>query len=337
MESAKPDLCFPGLFLVSFFTTLPMSKYSCSPTLDVDRRSITSAGVHFNHRVAQSHRLSFDPVRPDPAPLDPTDASPAQARRHQPGLGVEVSAGAHRSGDRVRRGVVSFVRRSPRMNVSQQRAMNTLASTYLIDVPRDATSTSVAPGSRLDLPAVFGRTAPLTVEIGVGSGDVLAALAAAHPERDFIGFEVYLPSIATTLNKLENAGAGNARVIMADATAGLEHLFGPADLDELWTFFADPWHKKRHHKRRIVNPDTARLVTSRLRPGGLWRLATDWDDYAHWMLEVLSAEPLLKPVDAGPDGFSPRWPERPVTRYENKGLTAGRTIHDLTWRRVDGS
>jgi tRNA (guanine-N7-)-methyltransferase len=78
-------------------------------------------------------------------------------------------------------------------------------------------------------------------------------------------------------------------------------------------------------------------VTSRLRPGGLWRLATDWDDYAHWMLEVLSAEPLLKPVDAGPDGFSPRWPERPVTRYENKGLTAGRTIHDLTWRRVDGS
>ena len=124
---------------------------------------------------------------------------------------------------------------------------------------------------------------------------------------------------------------------MADATAGLDHLFGPADLDELWTFFADPWHKKRHHKRRIVNPDTARLVTSRLRPGGLWRLATDWDDYAHWMLEVLSAEPLLKPVDAGPDGFSPRWPERPVTRYENKGLTAGRTIHDLTWRRVDGS
>ncbi|GAE67584.1 tRNA (guanine46-N7-)-methyltransferase [Cutibacterium acnes JCM 18909] len=170
-----------------------MSKYSCSPTLDVDHRSIASAGEHFHHRVAQSHRLSFDPVRPDPAPLDPTDASPAQARHHQPGLGVEVSAGAHRSGDRVRRGVVSFVRRSPRMNVSQQRAMNTLASTYLIDVPRDATSTSVAPGSRLDLPAIFGRTAPLTVEIGVGSGDVLAALAVAHPERDFIGFEVYLP------------------------------------------------------------------------------------------------------------------------------------------------
>lgn len=245
-----------------------MSKYSCSPTFDVDRRSITSAGEHFNHRVAQSHRLSFDPVRPDPAPLDPTDSSPAQARRHQPGLGVEVSAGAHRSGDRVRRGVVSFVRRSPRMNVSQQRAMNTLASTYLIDVPRDATSTSVAPGSRLDLPAIFGRTAPLTVEIGVGSGDVLAALAAAHPERDFIGFEVYLPSIATTLNKLENAGASNARVIMADATAGLDHLFGPADLDELWTFFADPWHKKRHHKRRIVNPDTARSSVGPLSPEG---------------------------------------------------------------------
>ena len=120
--------------------------------------------VQRTHSVTQSHRLSFEPVRPDSAPPDPSqpaDASPAQDRRHQPGLGVEVSAGTHRSGDRVRRGVVSFVRRSPRMNVSQQRAMNTLASTYLIDVPRDATSTSVAPGSRLDLPAIFGRTAPL--------------------------------------------------------------------------------------------------------------------------------------------------------------------------------
>lgn len=247
------------------------------------------------------------------------------------------SAGAHRSGDRVRRGVVSFVRRSPRMNVSQQRSMDTLASTYMIEVPRDATSTSVAPGAHLDLPKIFGRTAPLTVEIGTGSGDVLAALASAHPERDFIGFEVYLPSAASTLTKLHAARATNARIILADAAAGLDHLVEPGEVDEIWTFFADPWHKKRHHKRRIVNPDMARLVASRLRPGGLWRLATDWDDYATWMLGVLSAEPLLKPVNTGPDGFSPRWDERPVTRYEKKGLAAGRVVHDLTWRRAEKS
>lgn len=242
---------------------------------------------------------------------------------------------------------MSFVRRSPRMNISQTRAMERLTDRYLLDVPRDTTSTSVAPGARLDLEKVFGRRAPLTVEIGSGSGDTLAAVAAAHPDRDFIGFEVYLPSIATTFNKLEDAGVSNARIVMADAAAGLEHLLGPGDLDELWTFFPDPWHKKRHHKRRIVNPDIARLVAGRLRPGGLWRLATDWDDYAEWMLEVLGAEPGLAPVDAAPvttpdetdplagrPGLSPRWTERPLTRYEGKGVAAGRTVHDLTWRAV---
>lgn len=246
---------------------------------------------------------------------------------------TDHSAGAHRSGDRVRRGVVSFVRRSPRMNTSQERAMANLGPRYLVDVPRDATSTSVAPGSHLDLPGIFGRRAPLTIEIGTGSGEVLAEVAASHPERDFIGFEVYLPSVASALTRIDRAGASNARVILADAAAGMDHLVGPGEVDEVWTFFADPWHKKRHHKRRIVNPDMARLVASRLRPGGLWRLATDWDDYATWMVEVLSAEPSLEPVDADADGFCPRWSERPLTRYERKGLAAGRTVHDLTWRR----
>lgn len=209
--------------------------------------------------------------------------------------------------------------------------MARLGSRYLVEVPHDTTSTSVAPGSGLDLPRIFGRRAPLTVEIGSGSGDVLACVASAHPERDFIGFEVYLPSVASSLTRLDRSGARNVRIIVADAAAGLEHLFGPGDLDELWTFFADPWHKKRHHKRRIVNPDLARLVASRLRPGGLWRLATDWEDYAGWMLGVLAAEPGLTPVDAGPDGYAPRWPERPVTRYERKGVAAGRTVRDLLY------
>ncbi len=214
--------------------------------------------------------------------------------------------------------------------------MARLAGRYLVEVPHDTTTTSVAPGSHLDLEQIFGRRAPLTVEIGSGSGDVLASVAPAHPERDFIGFEVYLPSVASSLTSLDRAGADNVRIIVADAAAGLEHLIGPGELDELWTFFADPWHKKRHHKRRIVNPDMARLAASRLRPGGLWRLATDWQDYAWWMLDVLAAEPGLEPVDAGPDGFAPRWQERPLTRYENKGLLAGRAVRDLTWRCIRG-
>lgn len=268
-----------------------------------------------------------------PSPAEPS--SGARTRQASRQTGPDRSAGAHRGGDRFRRGVVSFVRRSPRMNTSQEHAMARLGGRYLVEVPHDTTSTSVAPGSHLDLEQIFGRRAPLTMEIGSGSGDVLAAVAPHHPERDFIGFEVYLPSVASSLTKLDRAGAHNVRIIVADAAAGLEHLIGPGELDELWTFFADPWHKKRHHKRRIVSPDLARLVASRLHPGALWRLATDWDDYAWWMLDVLAAEPGLEPCDAGDDGFAPRWSERPLTRYERKGQDAGRAVHDLTWRRVD--
>lgn len=266
-----------------------------------------------------------DSTETSPGPTQQSPGSPT----HHPGLGVQVSAGANRGGTPFRRGVVSFVRRSPRMNVSQQKALDRLSDRYLVDVPRDTTSTSVAAGSTLDVAEIFGRTAPLTVEIGSGSGDTLAAVAAAHPDRDFIGFEVYLPSIATTLNKLADKDVSNARVIMADAAAGLEHLFVAGQLDEVWTFFPDPWRKKRHHKRRIVNPDTIDLVTSRVHPGGLWRLATDWQDYADWMLDLLGHDDRLEPVGAQP---GPRWTERPLTRYENKGVTSGRVVHDFTWR-----
>jgi tRNA (guanine-N7-)-methyltransferase len=174
----------------------------------------------------------------------------------------------------------------------------------------------------------FGREAPLVVEIGSGVGEATAALAAARPANDVLAFEVWRPGIADTLWRLAEAGADNVRLVGVDAAWSLEHLLEPGSVTELWTFFPDPWPKTRHHKRRLVDPAFARLAASRLAPGGLWRLATDWADYADQMQAVLDAEPAL---EGGP---VPRWAERPVTRFERKGIEAGRAVIDLTYRRV---
>jgi tRNA (guanine-N7-)-methyltransferase len=176
----------------------------------------------------------------------------------------------------------------------------------------------------------FGREAPLVVEIGSGVGEATATLAAARPAYDVLAFEVWRPGVADTLWKLDEAGATNVRLISVDAVWCLENRIDEGTLAELWTFFPDPWPKTRHHKRRLVGPDFARLAASRLAPGATWRLATDWADYAEQMRAVLDAEPAL---EGGP---VPRWDERPVTRFERKGLEAGRAITDLAYRRTSG-
>ena len=168
----------------------------------------------------------------------------------------------------------------------------------------------------------------LIVEIGSGVGEATAALAATRPTYDVLAFEVWRPGVASTLARLEEAGADNVRLCRVDAVWSVENLLGPGSIAELWTFFPDPWHKKRHHKRRLVTPRFAKLAASRLRPGGLWRLATDWEDYADQMLEVLTAEPALE------GGVVGRWDERPVTKFERKGVAAGRSITDLAFRRT---
>lgn len=263
----------------------------------------------------------------------PANVDPSGPR--SPGaVGASAPRTAGAVADHPGRGVVSFVRRSPRMNLSQHRAMDDLAPRYLIDVPRADMSTSVAPGTRIDLAERFGRRAPLAVEIGSGVGDSLVAMAGARPDMNVLAFEVYAPAIASTMGKLDRAGVRNVRLVAADGTEGLRELVGTAALAELWTLFPDPWPKKRHRKRRLVNQAFAELVADRLEDGGLWRLATDWADYAEQMTEVLGSSPLF--TNRYPDlpgGWAPRG-DRPVTRFERRGMEAGRTIRDLVWARV---
>ena len=218
------------------------------------------------------------------------------------------------------------------MNASQEKAWTTLADDLVIRVPARELSTSVHPDAHVDWAATFGREAPLFVEIGSGRGEALVALAEQHPEANVVAFEVFQPAVASTLGRINRHGVTNVRVVLANGVEGLEHLFAPATVAELWTFFPDPWHKPRHHKRRLVSPEFAELVASRLVPGGQWRLATDWADYAEAMREVLDVAPGLVNVHGG---WAPRWAERPLTKYEQRGLDAGREVHDLTYRRPD--
>lgn len=279
--------------------------------------------------------------RTDIGPAPVNDNSSPSARRtasgRLPATGLPQTIGdptADRSAD-GHRSVVSFVRRSPRMNESQRQALATHGNEYLLEVPHDGRSTSVRQGSTIDWPRAFGRPAPLIAEIGSGVGDSLVAMAADRPGHNVIAFEVYLTAVASTIGKLSRADVHNVRLLVADGSEGLRELIEPGSLEELWTFFPDPWPKKRHHKRRLVQPGFAALVAERLAAGGLWRLATDWPDYAEQMREVLDAEPRLVNVHHDrPGGWAPR-ADRPVTRFERRGLDAGRPVRDLVYRRVN--
>ncbi|MCL1838598.1 MAG: tRNA (guanosine(46)-N7)-methyltransferase TrmB [Propionibacteriaceae bacterium] len=234
--------------------------------------------------------------------------------------------------DSVSRDVVSFVRRGPRMNPSQQRAWDRLRDRYVVEIPTGERETSIAAQATLDLREVFGRQAPLFVEIGIGSGETICELAGRFPAANLLGFEVFLPTVASCLARLEQANVDNVRIIVADGQQGVETLFsaGMGAIAELWTFFPDPWPKKRHHKRRLVNPAFAQIVAQRLAVGGRWRLATDWESYADWMREVLDDTAGLV-NEYAEHGWAPRWEARPITKFEQRGINAGRTIRELSY------
>jgi len=233
----------------------------------------------------------------------------------------------------VRREVVSFVRRSNLMRRNQRRAWEAYQERFVLDVPRLGTSTSVHPAASLDLAEAFGRDAELILEIGPGAGDSLIPMAAARPEANLLAVEVYQPAIARMLAQLAKIGLDNVRIVEADAVAALEHLVPAGSVDEIWLFFPDPWHKARHHKRRLLTPEFASLTASRMKSGGIWMIATDWADYADRMRKVLNDDPSFANVQ--PDGWAPRWAARPITHFERRGLDAGHQIFDLAYRRVD--
>lgn len=183
----------------------------------------------------------------------------------------------------------------------------------------------------IDVSALFGRRAPVTLEIGFGMGDALAALAARHRERDFLGIEVHRPGVGRLLARLAEAGLENVRVSVADAKEVLEQRLPDSSLDAVLIYFPDPWPKKRHHKRRLVQPEFAALLRRKLRMGGELHLATDWEDYAHHMLAVLDAAEGFENL-AGPGGFSERG-ERPLTKFEARGERLGHGVWDLHFRR----
>jgi tRNA (guanine-N7-)-methyltransferase len=220
------------------------------------------------------------------------------------------------------RSIRSFVIRAGRLTDGQRRALDELWPRYGIEL--DARP--------LDLDAVFGRRAPRVVEIGFGNGEHLAALAARQPERDFLGIEVHPPGIGRLLLALAAADLRNVRVIGHDAVAVFETQIPSSSIDEIQILFPDPWHKKRHHKRRLIQPPFAECLASRLKPGGLLRLATDWQPYAEHMRQVLDACTLLESLAPGA-GFLERSSDRVPTRFEQRGEHLGHEIRELAYRR----
>ena len=222
---------------------------------------------------------------------------------------------------------VSFIRRGGRLSERQQAVWDALAATHVIDVPRFGPSTSVDPSFELDLLGTFGRSAPLIVEIGSGRGDALVAAARAEPDVNFLGLEVYVPGVAQTLvSAYRDPPVNNLRMAIVNAPEAFATMLAPGSAREVHTWFPDPWHKKRHYKRRLITVEFTQLGARVLEPEGIWRIATDWDDYAEWIGGVLTTSPA---VEGGP---VPRFAGRVETRFERRGTAAGRVIHDFEAR-----
>lgn len=215
----------------------------------------------------------------------------------------------------------SFVLRQGRVSEAQRRH-------YELGMPRWGIPYRAAPA---DLDAAFGRRAPRILEIGCGMGETTAIIAAEHPQNDYLGIEVHTPGVGSLLKEIATRELTNLRVIQHDAVEVVRDMLAPSSLSGMHIFFPDPWPKKRQQKRRLIQPDFVALLASRLAANGYLHCATDWEDYARQMLEVLAREPRLRNMAAG---FAPRPPYRPRTKFESRGLRLGHGVWDLVFLRV---
>jgi len=221
-----------------------------------------------------------------------------------------------------KRTIRSFVLRAGRMTEAQDKAYQTLWDEYGL----------VCQHQRLDLRETFGRDAPVVFEIGFGMGDSLLSQALNEPHRDFVGVEVHKPGVGRLMNEAKKAGVTNLRVICEDAVEVLSDGLGPQSLEGVQIYFPDPWHKKRHHKRRLVKLQFINLIAHRVRLGGFCHLATDWAPYAEWMVEMFSQTAAWHNTSENGD-FVPRPARRPITKFETRGERLGHEVFDLVYER----
>tara|TARA_B110000305_G_scaffold111769_1_gene125849 strand:+ start:829 stop:1512 length:684 start_codon:yes stop_codon:yes gene_type:complete len=219
------------------------------------------------------------------------------------------------------RTIRSFVRREGRLTPGQQRAINELWAQFALDEGDDL----------LDLNQLFNRKAPKVIEIGFGNGASLAEMAKSKPDTDFLGIEVHRPGVGQLLNLIDKNGLSNLRVACTDAVELLKHRIADNSLDRLQLFFPDPWHKKRHHKRRIIQPDFVKLLAKKIKLGGHLHMATDWQHYAEQMLTDFSDNTNFK--NCADDKYIPRPDYRPLTKFEHRGQKLGHGIWDLLYKR----
>ncbi|WP_416049384.1 tRNA (guanosine(46)-N7)-methyltransferase TrmB [Cupriavidus basilensis] len=251
-------------------------------------------------------------------PQDPSsDPTPANDADNAPAKAADSSDVAHP------RRIRSFVRRAGRTSAGQQRAIDDLGPRFILPY---------AP-QPLDWEATFGRAAPAILEIGFGMGETTAHIAQLRPQDNFLGCEVHEPGVGALLKLLGEREIGNVRIMPHDAVEVIAHMLTESCLDGVHIFFPDPWHKKRHNKRRLVQPPLVKLLANRLKPGGYLHCATDWEEYAHQMVEVLSGEPTLANTSDAAGGFAPRPDYRPVTKFERRGVRLGHGVWDVVFRK----
>jgi tRNA (guanine-N7-)-methyltransferase len=224
------------------------------------------------------------------------------------------------------RQIKTYVLRAGRMGSGQERALEELGPRFVLPY---------TPGVSFDATVAFGRAAPLILEIGFGMGDATAHIAAVRPDDNFLCCEVHEPGVGALLKRIGEQNLANIRILAHDAVEVLDHMLADASLDGIHIFFPDPWHKKKHHKRRLIQPALVARLAARLKPGGYLHCATDWEPYAAQMLEVLGAEPLLaNTADLAAGGYAAKPAYRPLTKFENRGLRLGHGVWDLVFRRV---